>query len=226
MNPGRHLPPKRPKTDMSDTQNTSPALDRQATESGIGTETETKDGKTAIIVDCLLPHRRETVWRALGEPELLAAWLLPGTMPCNPKPGDRFHLFPEGKAANAPAKPAIECEIIEATAPAKLSFHWRETTPAKTTDQPVKTKTGRRTSKRTAAPPDLESIVTFTLIETANGFTRLRLVHDGFVAQMISPRRMIRAGDTMMAASPFGPVGRNDNTPLPARFFTPVCKAA
>jgi uncharacterized protein YndB with AHSA1/START domain len=205
---------------MFDTQNTSPAINRQSV------ETETKNGKTAIILECLLPHRRETVWRALGEPELLAAWLLPGTMPRNPKPGDRFHLFPETKASNAPAKLVIECEIIEAKPPAKLSFHWRETAPAKTANQLAKSDTDHRTDKRTTAPPDLESIVTFTLIETANGFTRLRLVHDGFVAQMISPRRMIRAGDTVMAASPLGPVGRNDNTPRPARFFTPVCKAA
>ncbi|TKB18580.1 MAG: SRPBCC domain-containing protein [Mesorhizobium sp.] len=108
-----------------------------------------------LSFECELPDPPEKVWRALTEPELLAAWMMPNDM--KPEAGKRF-------AFAGPDAP-IECEVLEAEPGKLLRYSWRE-----------------RPSANAADPlPAFDSIVTFTLEPTVSGGTRLSIVHDGFV---------------------------------------------
>ncbi|WP_225771128.1 SRPBCC domain-containing protein [Inquilinus sp. Marseille-Q2685] len=109
-----------------------------------------------IVVDCDLEHPPEKVWRALTEPELLAAWLLPNDIAAGG--GRRF--TPRGGAGTD--RP-IDCEVLAAEPPRLLRYSWR----------------GREAD---AGGRALETGVTFTLDGTAAGGTRLRIVHSGFRA--------------------------------------------
>ncbi|MBZ9760710.1 SRPBCC domain-containing protein [Mesorhizobium sp. CA8] len=108
-----------------------------------------------LSFECDLPDPPEKVWRALTEPELLAAWMMPNDIEA--QAGARF-------AFAGPHAP-IECEVLEAEPGRLLRYSWREGPGAKDADQ----------------LPAFDSIVTFTLAGTASGGTHLRIVHDGFV---------------------------------------------
>lgn len=118
------------------------------------TENPTVD-EAPLSFECDLPDPPEKVWRALTEPELLAAWLMPNDIKA--EAGSRF-------AFAGPDAP-IECEVLEAEPGRLLRYSWRERPGAKDADQ----------------FPAFDSIVTFTLAGTASGGTHLRIVHDGFV---------------------------------------------
>ncbi|HEX4183842.1 MAG TPA: SRPBCC domain-containing protein [Caulobacteraceae bacterium] len=102
-----------------------------------------------IIVDCDLEEPPHKVWRALTEPELLAAWLGPNDI--RPEVGHRFSVAASGAE--------VQCEVLEAEPNRSITFTWRE--------------------QREEGPP-VESQVSWTLIPTFIGGTRLRIVHDGF----------------------------------------------
>ncbi len=114
------------------------------------------DREAPLRFECELAEPPEKVWRALSEPELLAAWLMPNDI--KPEPGRRF-------AFAGPATP-IECEVLDAEPGRLLRFSWRERPSADAADD----------------RPAFDSVVTFTLTRTAAGGTRLSIVHDGFVA--------------------------------------------
>lgn len=96
------------------------------------------------------------VWDYLTKPELLAQWLMPNDF--EPTPGRRFRLT---------AKPRprfgfdgnIYCQVLEVVPRKRLVYSWR----------------GGPDSKRVT----LDSVVTWTLTETADG-TDLLLEHSGF----------------------------------------------
>ena len=115
-----------------------------------------KPDDDAVVVDCDLDHPPEKVWRALTEPKLLGAWLLPNDI--RAEEGQRFTLR-EAPGADAP----IDCEVLAAEKPRLLRYSWR----------------GR---DRDAGGWALDTVVTFTLDGTAAGGTRLRIVHSGFRA--------------------------------------------
>lgn len=123
----------------------------------------------AVVVDCDLDHPPEKVWRALTEPKLLGAWLLPNDI--RAEEGQRFTLR-DAPGADAP----IDCEVLAAEKPRLLRYSWR----------------GR---DRDAGGRALDTVVTFTLDGTAAGGTRLRIVHSGFRAGVLpwtgapAPRR-------------------------------------
>ena len=108
-----------------------------------------------LSFECDLPDPPEKVWRALTEPELLAAWMMPNDIKA--EAGGRF-------AFAGPGAP-IECEVIEVEPGRLLRYSWRERPADNNADQ----------------LPAFDSIVTFTLARTASGGTHLRIVHDGFV---------------------------------------------
>ncbi|TJV69040.1 MAG: SRPBCC domain-containing protein [Mesorhizobium sp.] len=108
-----------------------------------------------LSFECELADPPEKVWRALTEPELLAAWMMPNDIKA--EAGSRF-------AFAGPDAP-IECEVLEAEPSRLLRYSWRERPADKDADQ----------------LPGFDSIVTFTLARTASGGTHLRIVHDGFV---------------------------------------------
>ena len=107
-----------------------------------------------LSFDCELPDPPEKVWRALTEPELLAAWMMPNDI--KPETGSRFSF-------SGPDAP-IECEILDAEPGRLLRYSWRE-----------RPEPGDATRNG-----PLDGIVTFTLDRTVSGGTHLRIVHDGF----------------------------------------------
>ena len=108
-----------------------------------------------LSFECDLPDPPEKVWRALTEPELLAAWMMPNDIKA--QAGSRF-------AFSGPDAP-IECEVLEAEPGKLLRYSWRERPAKKDADH----------------LPAFDSVVTFTLAGTASGGTHLSIVHDGFV---------------------------------------------
>jgi uncharacterized protein YndB with AHSA1/START domain len=116
---------------------------------------ETQD----IVVDEVLPHAPETIWRALTDSALIARWLMAPT---------GFEAV-AGKRFTYKTKPAgdwdgtIRCQVLEAIPNARLVYAW---------------KGGHEGNVGYGAP--LDTIVTFTLAKVADG-TRVRLVHAGFV---------------------------------------------
>lgn len=109
--------------------------------------------ETPLLFECDLPDPPEKVWRALSEPELLAAWLMPNDI--EPQAGKHFSFA-------GPAAP-IECQVLDAEPGRLLRFSWRE-------------RPGTDDGELAA----FDSVVTFTLARTAAGGTHLRIVHDGF----------------------------------------------
>jgi uncharacterized protein YndB with AHSA1/START domain len=108
-----------------------------------------------IVLECELDAPPDKVWRALTEPELVARWLAPNDL-CA-EPGARFSLREPGGAA-------IECEVLEAERPRKLSYRWRHEDDG-----------------------GIDSVVSFELTEALAGRTRLRLVHAGFPLDIATP---------------------------------------
>jgi uncharacterized protein YndB with AHSA1/START domain len=107
-----------------------------------------------LAFECELADSPEKVWRALTEPELLAAWMMPNDM--EPQAGKRFAFAGPGAR--------IECEVLDADPGRLLRYSWRE----------------RPNAEDAGRLPAFDSIVTFTLARTASGGTHLSIVHDGF----------------------------------------------
>lgn len=108
----------------------------------------------AIILETALDQPPELVWRALTEPALVARWL--GVSDIRAIVGERFAVKPGGPAGEAP----VDCEVLEADPNHLLSYRWR--------------------SEGAGEATVLDTVVTWILEPTAEGGTRLRLVHDGF----------------------------------------------
>jgi uncharacterized protein YndB with AHSA1/START domain len=113
------------------------------------TETQT------IVVDRLLPHPPEKVWRALTQSDLIAEWLMRNDF--EPRIGHRFSL----RAAPVPGRwnGVFECEVVELELGARLA--WRQTLSGE------------------EKPNGIDTLVAWTLTPEAGG-TRLRLEHSGF----------------------------------------------
>lgn len=75
-----------------------------------------------------------------------------------PEPGARFRFTPTPDLGGA-----VECEVLTAQAPYLLRYRWRQEGGA------------------------TDSIVSFELMRTLHGGTRLRLVHDGFPLDLATP---------------------------------------
>lgn len=112
----------------------------------------------AIVADFDFPQPPEKVWRALTEPALLAAWLMPNDI--RPVVGHRFTF----QTKPVPGwDGVVQCEVLAVTPPRLLSYAWRG---------------GNREVE--GYGHSLDTIVTWTLTPTANGGTHVHLVHDGF----------------------------------------------
>ena len=120
-------------------------------------EAEPDDATESVVVECDLPEPPAQVWRALTEPGLLSAWLMPNDI--RPEVGARFTFQAEAEAGSGP----IECEVLAVEPLRLLRYSWRG-------DDDNRDASGRA----------LDSTVTFMLAETADGGTHLRLAHDGF----------------------------------------------
>jgi uncharacterized protein YndB with AHSA1/START domain len=112
-----------------------------------------------IVVEEILPHAPEMIWKTLTSGALIARWLMSPTG-FEPVQGNRFtyHTKPAGAWDGV-----IQCEVLEAIPNQRLVYSW---------------KGGHESNVGYGAP--LDTIVAWTLDRAGNG-TRLRLVHSGFV---------------------------------------------
>jgi uncharacterized protein YndB with AHSA1/START domain len=117
------------------------------------TDSKPNIGTGTIQVDYDLPRPPHIVWRALTEPPLLAAWLMPNDI--QPIVG---HAFTFKTQPMADWDGTVYCQILEADAPRRLRYSWR----------------GGPTGNA------IDTEVLWILSPSAAGGTHLRLEHSGF----------------------------------------------
>lgn len=123
------------------------------------TDTATKTETHDIVVDEVLPHAPETIWRTLTTGDLIARWLMAPTG-FAPVRGNRFTY----KTTPAGAwDGTIRCEVLEVVPHERFAYSWKG-------GDEGNVGYGSR----------LDTIVTWTLSRVAEG-TRVRLVHSGFI---------------------------------------------
>jgi uncharacterized protein YndB with AHSA1/START domain len=119
-----------------------------------------KPDTKSIVVDEVLPHAPEKIWKVLTTGALIGRWLMAPTG-FAPVKGTRFTY--KTKPAGA-WDGTIHCEVLEAVPNERLVYSW----------------TGGHAGNVGYGAP-LDTIVTFTLSKVQGG-TRLRLVHSGFLS--------------------------------------------
>jgi uncharacterized protein YndB with AHSA1/START domain len=118
----------------------------------------TTRGTESIVVENDLPDPPERVWRALTDPALLEAWLMPNNI--RAEVGIRFQF----RTAPAPGwNGIVECEVLDVVPQRLLVYSWRG--GSKATD---------------GYAHELNTVVTWRLTPLENGGTRLSLEHSGF----------------------------------------------
>ncbi len=119
-----------------------------------------KSNRHDIVVDEVLPHAPETIWKALTTGELIARWLMAPTG-FEPVKDKRFtyQTTPAGAWDGT-----IHCQVLEVMPHERLVYAWTG---------------GHEGNVGYGAP--LDTVVTWTLSRTEGG-TRVRLVHSGFIA--------------------------------------------
>ncbi len=124
------------------------------------TDATLKTRSQDIVVDELLPHAPETIWKTLTSGELMGRWIGMTPSGFEPVAGNRFtySTTPAGEWDGT-----IRCEVLEVIPNQRFAYSW---------------KGGHDGNVGYGSP--LDTVVTFTL-EKADGGTRLRLVHTGFV---------------------------------------------
>jgi uncharacterized protein YndB with AHSA1/START domain len=112
-----------------------------------------------IVVDEVLPHAAETIWKALTTGELMSRWMMTPTG-FEPIEGNRFTF--QTKAAGA-WDGVIRCQVLEVIPNERFVYAWKG-------GDEGNVGYGSR----------LDTVVTWVLSTVENG-TRLHLVHSGFV---------------------------------------------
>ncbi len=122
--------------------------------------TATKAEAREIVVDEVLPHKPDIIWKTLTSAELMGRWLKMQPKGFEPVKGNRFtyQTTPAGAWDGV-----IRCEVLEVIPGERLSYSWQGG------DDGNNGRYGAR----------LNTVVTFTLTKVGVG-TRLRLVHSGF----------------------------------------------
>jgi uncharacterized protein YndB with AHSA1/START domain len=112
-----------------------------------------------IVVEQVLPHAPETIWKILTTGELIDRWLMKSTG-FQPVKGARFTLqtTPAGAWDGV-----IHCELLEVIPNERLVYAWKG-------GDEGNVGYGSR----------IDTVVTWTLAKVKGG-TRLRVVHSGFV---------------------------------------------
>ncbi len=112
-----------------------------------------------IVVDEILPHAPETIWKTLTTGELIGRWLMAPT---------GFEAV-AGKRFTFQTRPAgawdgvIHCQVLEVTPNERLAYGW-----------------AGGDEGNVGYGARLDTVVTWTLSRVEGG-TRLRLTHSGFV---------------------------------------------
>lgn len=112
-----------------------------------------------IVIEEVLPHAPETVWKTITTGALIDRWLM-RSEGFEPVAGKRFtlHTTPAG-----PWDGVIHCEILEVVPGERLSYSWR----------------GGH-DDNVGYGSYIDTVVTLTLTRVDTG-TKLRVVHAGFV---------------------------------------------
>jgi uncharacterized protein YndB with AHSA1/START domain len=112
----------------------------------------------AIIVERVLAHPPEKIWRVLTDAALIKQWLMPNDF--RAEVGHRFHFRtkPMGDWDGV-----VDCKVLDCDPPRLLRYSWIG---------------GSKTNA--AYGSRLDSVVTWTLTPTESGGTALRMEHDGF----------------------------------------------
>jgi uncharacterized protein YndB with AHSA1/START domain len=113
-----------------------------------------------IVLDQVLSHAPETIWKALTSNELMGRWIPMESTGFEPIQGKRFTLqtTPAGTWDGI-----IHCQVLEVIPNERLAYAW---------------KGGNESNLGYGS--QLDTVVTFTLSKVAEG-ARVRLVHSGFV---------------------------------------------
>jgi uncharacterized protein YndB with AHSA1/START domain len=121
-------------------------------------ENQAAKAKQSILVEYDLPEAPKKVWRALTDPKLLEAWLMPNDI--QPVVGHRFNF----RAQPVPGwDGTVYCEILDVVPEKRLVYSWRG-----------------GSQKLDGYGHELDTVVTWELTPTAGGGTHLRLEHSGF----------------------------------------------
>ena len=116
--------------------------------------TMTTTDTRSVVIEQVMPHPPEKVWRALTQASLLEEWLLPNEF--QPVIGHRFNF-------RAPSRPGwngnIDCEVLIVEAHERLTYSWNVL--------------GEQ------ATDGLKTLVTWTLTPTQEG-THVRMEQSGF----------------------------------------------
>lgn len=130
-----------------------------------------------IVLEYDLAEPPHKVWRALTEPQLLAAWLGPNDI--RPEVGAQFQI--DGIGGSAP----VHCRILQAEPQRQLRWHQWERDDAD------------------ACGTVVESLVSFELSALPDGGTHLRLVHEEFATYQIVAMAGAVAPSAATAVLPF-----------------------
>jgi uncharacterized protein YndB with AHSA1/START domain len=114
------------------------------------------DSAESITVECDLDAPPEKVWRALTDPQILAAWLAAAAVSVKDDGRLELEQFELGGSA-------VELTVLSEEHPRLLRYRWQSLEREGTTEH-------RR----------IDSVVTFELGALGIGGTRLRILHDGF----------------------------------------------
>jgi uncharacterized protein YndB with AHSA1/START domain len=110
----------------------------------------------SIVVERLMPHPPEKIWRALTQSHLIEEWLMKNDF--QPRVGHRFQF----RAQPVPGWSGVtNCEVLEVDAPKRLAYRWGD---------------------GSESDSGLKTIVTWTLTPQADG-THVRMEHSGFRPQ-------------------------------------------
>jgi uncharacterized protein YndB with AHSA1/START domain len=110
-----------------------------------------------IVVEGILPHAPEIVWKTLTTSDLIGRWLMPNDFAPVVGRAFTFRTAPTGDWDGI-----VHCEVLEIVPNRKLVYRWRGGSD----------NNGKYGSR-------LDTIVTWTLTP-AEGGTHLRLLHAGF----------------------------------------------
>ena len=118
---------------------------------------ETKSpGTKSIVVERLMPHPPERIWRALTMPGLITEWLMQNDFAA--EPGHRFTF----RAKPVPGWSGVtNCEVIVVEEPHRLAYRWGD---------------------GSESVSGLRTVVSWTLTPTAGG-TLVRMEQSGFRPQ-------------------------------------------
>lgn len=112
-----------------------------------------------IVVEEVLPHTPDIIWKALTTGDLIGRWLMPATG-FEPVRGNRFTFTTKPAGA---WDGTIRCEILEITPQSRLVYSWQS-----------------GDAGNVGYGALLDTVVSWTL-EPAGSGTRVKLIHAGFV---------------------------------------------